>query len=494
MEDKLERVNKRLKDARDDLDKHLEKAQTEEKRLQDKLHDIDERKRQCAAANGDVDVSDDDLIEINAGGKIIAARRGVLCQLKGTKLEALFSGRWEQKLQRDSSGRIFLDVNPKAFQAIVDWLNVLAISTEEEHKKRMPTVSEEYNHLLKHQMALFVGGDFETKTMNCLFGSNSNLPNAANNNSASKGGGFSFGGKQPREGGSRMVAEIIGAIKEKWGTLKELEADISSLEESFLKEEQFIETFVGGEGETSDIVTLNVSGTIMATQRATLQVIEDSVLAQQFDNTKWTEQSNRPNVMEWTPDEVAQWVNSINDVPEEVSQLFIENEIRGSELFALDKEGLKMLGVKRVGTICLLSDAICALKREANKDAVTLIEHSPYCFGKILDYLRLKRLHSINLLAEKPALPSFSEDKRAMFETVVRYYFPGESSKLILNERKSAPPSGFSFGGVELYPPSNGFGRPSPLQAQGPRPIFGHAAAPAPSFAFGIDPRGAVFD
>jgi len=62
MEDKLERVNKRLKDARDDLDKHLEKAQTEEKRLQDKLHDIDERKRQCAAANGDVNVSDDDVI------------------------------------------------------------------------------------------------------------------------------------------------------------------------------------------------------------------------------------------------------------------------------------------------------------------------------------------------------------------------------------------------------------------------------------------------
>jgi len=492
--EELERAAKRLKTARDELDEKIQKIDDEDQRLKDRMKQLEEKKTECAAANGDVDVSDDDLIEINAGGKIIAARRGVLCQLKGTKFEALFSGRWEQKLQRDNSGRIFLDVNPKAFQAIVDWLNVLAISTEEEHKKRMPTVNEENNHLLKHQMALFVGGDFETKTMNCLFGSSSNLPNAANKNSASQGGGFSFGGKQPREGGSRMVAEIIGAIKEKWGTLKELEADISSLEESFLKEEQFIETFGGGERETSDIVTLNVSGTIMATQRATLQVIEDSVLAQQFDNTKWTEQSNRPNVMEWTPDEVAQWVNSINDVPEEVSQLFIENEIRGSELFALDKEGLKMLGVKRVGTICLLSDAICALKREANKDAVTLIEHSPYCFGKILDYLRLKRLHSINLLAEKPALPSFSEDKRAMFETVVRYYFPGESSKLILNERKSAPPSGFSFGGVELYPPSNGFGRPSPPQAQGPRPFFGHAAAPAPSFAFGIDPRGAVFD
>jgi hypothetical protein len=46
-----------------------------------------------------------------------------LARFKGTKLEALFSGRWDQRLQNDSAGRIFLDVNPLCFQAIVDYLN-----------------------------------------------------------------------------------------------------------------------------------------------------------------------------------------------------------------------------------------------------------------------------------------------------------------------------------------------------------------------------------
>ena len=66
-------------------------------------------------------------------------------------MEALFSGRWEQKLQRDSSGRIFLDVNGDCFQAIVDWLNLRAISTDDE-SLQPPTVDKENE---QHQMELF---------------------------------------------------------------------------------------------------------------------------------------------------------------------------------------------------------------------------------------------------------------------------------------------------------------------------------------------------
>ena len=45
-------------------------------------------------------------------------------------------------------------------------------------------------------------------------------------------------------------------------------------------------------GDKRDIITLNVGGTMMATKRATLMVAEDSVLAQQFDDSKWMEQGN----------------------------------------------------------------------------------------------------------------------------------------------------------------------------------------------------------
>ncbi len=65
-------------------------------------------------------------------------------------------------------------------------------------------------------------------------------------------------------------------------------------------------------GDTKDVVALNVSGTIMVTMRSTLCTAEDSVLAQQFDDSKWTEQGcNAPRVNEWTPDQVSTWAESI---------------------------------------------------------------------------------------------------------------------------------------------------------------------------------------
>ena len=76
-------------------------------------------------------------------------------------------------------------------------------------------------------------------------------------------------------------------------------------------------------------------------------------------------------------------------------------------------------------------DEISKLKTATSQDAVTLIEHSPYCFGKILDYLRLKRFSSIGL-GKEPAPPIVCEHKKEMFEKVVKYYFPGESSDPIL--------------------------------------------------------------
>ena len=96
----------------------------------------------------------------------------------------------------------------------------------------------------------------------------------------------------------------------------------------------------------------------------------------------------------------------------------------------MNEFGLEKIGVKRAGTICLLLKEIKQLEK-ASQDVVTLIEHSPNCFGKILDFLRMKQVDSLELCGN-PALPSVCENKRDMFEKVVKYYFPGESSKRIL--------------------------------------------------------------
>ncbi len=148
---------------------------------------------------------------------------------------------------------------------------------------------------------------------------------------------------------NRFTKEINDAINEKWITLRELEEEVVSLEEIFNGEEQFVDSFASG--DKKDVITLDVSGTMMATQRDTLQVIESSVLAQQFDDTKWTEQGdNKMRVKEWTQAEVCDWVAKIEGMQEDVSRLFEENNINGSELLALNEFGMEKMGVKRVGT------------------------------------------------------------------------------------------------------------------------------------------------
>jgi hypothetical protein len=48
------------------------------------------------------------------------ANRSTLCQVEGSMLSALFSGRWSH--ERDEAGRLFLDWHPKLGAKLVDWL------------------------------------------------------------------------------------------------------------------------------------------------------------------------------------------------------------------------------------------------------------------------------------------------------------------------------------------------------------------------------------
>lgn len=584
----------------------INKLKEAEAELLNRLQEFEERKRNSAAvSDGSEYVRDDDIVEINAGGKIIAARRSTLCQLKGTRLEALFSGRWDKKLQRDGSGRIFLDVNGDCFQAIVDFLNEMIISSHE-HPSEPPTVDDVgQKQVLAQYLELFglritpqmpdsniiteysqvkllhkwLSEEEDSSSCNMISGEGSGIElgliyhsskeNLSNDNFRSKcanagntliiietteghivGGytnenwsspddptsigcwrkadksflfafgfgsspckmdlinasskhaiyncsqyGPAFGGgcaqcdlkvtgsrvylntgniyecgksekltdgycyninemevfqvthvsgahhsthqqhrqfRRPPKGKQvkRFTKEINRAINEKWAELRELEAELCLFEQTFDDEELFINAFASGESKV--IVTLNVSGTIMITKRSTLQVTEDSVLARQFDDTKWTEQGcSNLRVKEWSPHEVSDWVANIAHIPSDVAILFSMHEVSGSEFIALNEFGLEKIGVKRAGTICLLLDEISTLKKTESEDTVTLIEHSPYCFGKILDHLRLKRLHNEDLIDEPPR-PVVCDNQQNRFAKVVKYYFPGKSSEYIL--------------------------------------------------------------
>jgi hypothetical protein len=166
--EKLNNANKKLKTAHEsnerDYNTQIYELNYKENELLKRMSDLDAKKLDIAKEHGNVDAMDDDVLEINAGGKVIVAKRFTLTQLEGTRLSALFSGRWDKKLQRDSHGRIFLDVNPKCFQAIVDYLNELLISSEDNLPK-LPSVDDEHEYIMQHQIELFGlhGGEFDSK-------------------------------------------------------------------------------------------------------------------------------------------------------------------------------------------------------------------------------------------------------------------------------------------------------------------------------------------
>ena len=147
-----------LRSARDspmqDLDSVILALDNRDTLLNERVQELNRNKHEIAQANGNLNVTGDDLVEINAGGKIIVAKRSTLIQIQGSRMEALFSGRWDKKVARDCHGRFFLDIDPTCFQAIVDYLNEMTISSKDSPPSP-PSVDDEHKIILNHQLLLF---------------------------------------------------------------------------------------------------------------------------------------------------------------------------------------------------------------------------------------------------------------------------------------------------------------------------------------------------
>ena len=223
------------------------------------------------------------------------------------------------------------------------------------------------------------------------------------------------------------------AINQKWKTFAEVESEVDALEASFGKEKKLI-SFVSSNGKSHGVIVLNVCGTPMATTRHTLEMCKESTLsAKILDKKDDNDGANQKPVNEWNTEDVVAWLNNIDGLESSVIRSFEEDEVTGRELISLGKEGLRDFGVKKRGTIFYLLSEIEKLKTSQG-DVPILIEHSPYCFEKIIDHLRLEDMFVKGLTEHKVGLPVVRESEKSRFEKVVKHYFPGDSSKALLGE------------------------------------------------------------
>ncbi len=95
----------------------------------------------------------DDIIDLNVGGRKLRTTRSTLCQVEGSFLASMFSGRWEDGLKRDKDGAVFFDFNPQHFSLILDYLRQKKIASPE-NPAPLPKVSEDqlqsFTNLVKY--------------------------------------------------------------------------------------------------------------------------------------------------------------------------------------------------------------------------------------------------------------------------------------------------------------------------------------------------------
>ncbi|KAL7527613.1 hypothetical protein ACHAWF_002249, partial [Thalassiosira exigua] len=219
------------------------------------------------------------------------------------------------------------------------------------------------------------------------------------------------------------------ALNARLDAIRSAERELLLLEEGFDDQERFVSSFAAGEAK--DLVSLNVSGTMMTARRCTLRAVEGSVLAR-------TDQDDATSFVDgWTSEDVGDWIENVDGTPDEVATTFRSHGITGRELLALDREGLRLLGIRRIGTACLLLEEIRKLGRRSRGEA-PFFEHSPYCVEKILDYLRSKWLRDNGFIEGEPLLPpAVRASERKRFEKTVEHFFPGGGADLILGRNSS---------------------------------------------------------
>ena len=131
----MEALEQKLRSHEKDIQSSLNKLKIEITELNERKTDLLDRQEALLEKNCGTDVAPSDMITLSVSGTEMFARRDTLTAIQGSRLEALYSGRWESKLLRDSFGRVFLEVDPVAFRKILEYLYLAKLPNKKANVK-----------------------------------------------------------------------------------------------------------------------------------------------------------------------------------------------------------------------------------------------------------------------------------------------------------------------------------------------------------------------
>jgi hypothetical protein len=207
---KLEAHTKKLEDR---ISSFKARKEALEQRHQNILSRQDILKKDHGGSN----ISPSDMIRLNVGGTEMCARRDTLTAVKDSRLEALFSGRWESRLLRDTEGRVFLDLDPTVFKMLLDSLFMIKLSSDVDP----PPTNTLKNDLLSKYFEFFA-----VATTKCV-------PDQKQNDHSSEG--------------------ILDIISNEEDFLSKFEVEIDDMEKQVEAEESFVKYFTVDCDEISQV-------------------------------------------------------------------------------------------------------------------------------------------------------------------------------------------------------------------------------------------------
>eukprot|EP01113_Clastostelium_recurvatum_P042515 TRINITY_DN6896_c0_g1_i3.p1 TRINITY_DN6896_c0_g1~~TRINITY_DN6896_c0_g1_i3.p1 ORF type:complete len:318 (+),score=70.57 TRINITY_DN6896_c0_g1_i3:41-994(+) len=122
----MDGVDEAFGQLKSSIEKQRQSLHDESTTLQGERHALEEEKRVMSQIK-----RDDDIITLNISGHISAIKRSTLIQIPGSLFSQMFSGRWEDRLDRDKDGNVFLDYNYSFTEKILDYLRALKIKSPE---------------------------------------------------------------------------------------------------------------------------------------------------------------------------------------------------------------------------------------------------------------------------------------------------------------------------------------------------------------------------
>jgi hypothetical protein len=222
-----------------------------------------------------------DVIKLNVGGEQMAARRETLTMAAGSRLAAMFSGRWDELLEKDRDERIFLDYDPKCFRKLLDHL--LEMKMHDPTAAKLPIdvpaeIEQGFDLILGHLHLQDFLYDQED-------GSLPEKMKAKQQNQAAQLG------STDDESESRIA--LLKAMQDLSAESVELDGLFVALQyqkDALADEKEFMAEMVKEHGD-DDILYLNVSGQAITVKRSTLLLCPGSALATKFDAKRWSQQA-----------------------------------------------------------------------------------------------------------------------------------------------------------------------------------------------------------